>query len=300
MSAEEPDHEEPQYPWIPRWLRRHPELQRRGIVLGHPLKPDDVYRTPYGILPPIAVKSLQPDNGEADIYERLQRLRPSKRNHTIPFELVRGERDIVIMPCLESLGTQFISRWSLSKFLGDFLQVVEGVEFMHSNNIAHMDLCDGNVVVTWGIEARTHPLVQPDRIYIIDYGASRHFPLPPGAQPAVTLPETQVDPPHGITMLDPYSWDVYCLGHVLKAMAWDNYNGVEFESYPWTVRRITRWLIGDERGCVGVCHCRPTARTVRRVLTVVRWGLVISESFGKVFRRLMLWSSDRGLSRTIT
>ena len=29
--------------------------------------------------------------------------------------------------------------------------------------------------------------------------------------------------------------------------------------------------MGEERGCTGVCHCRPNARQARRVLVLIRW-----------------------------
>lgn len=57
-----------------------------------------------------------------------------------------------------------------------------------------------------------------DRMYIIDFDSSRQFTLGPGVQRAITLPETQIRKPNGLTRLDPYSWDVYCTGRTLEAI----------------------------------------------------------------------------------
>ena len=32
-----------------------------------------------------------------------------------------------------------------------------------------------------------------------------------------------------------------------------------------------RWLVGEERGCLEVCHCRPSALQARRVLALIHW-----------------------------
>ncbi|KAI0629588.1 hypothetical protein C8Q77DRAFT_1065550, partial [Trametes polyzona] len=232
------------------------------------------------------VKVLHPDD-EAGMCERLQRLEPVRQNHTIPGEIVEGERGILIMPCLDPMFLFFDYTWPLSELLGGFIQVAEVLRcrLLHAHNIAHLvrefllvrracptttpqDLCLGN-----------NPGLRPDTIYIIDYGASHHFSLGPGIQPTITLPETQMEPPLGLKALDPYSWDV---GHI--SVTWCNYSRTRNAAeYPWVVRRIIQWLFGQERGCTGVCHCRATARQVRGVLTVVRWALVILEAPGKVF-----------------
>ena len=61
--------------------------------------------------------------------------------------------------------------------------------------------------------------VVPNKWYIIDYQTSQQLKLGPGAQPAIPLPEnTQVRKPDGITSLDPYAWDVYCLGWIYLAL----------------------------------------------------------------------------------
>ena len=52
---------------------------------------------------------------------------------------------------------------------------------------------------------------------------------------------------------------------------------------PWIPRRYAQWLVGNERGCTSVCHCRPTARRARQALTVLRWLVYAWEFIGKGF-----------------
>ncbi|KAI0629595.1 kinase-like domain-containing protein [Trametes polyzona] len=264
----------------PGWLKNHPELQRRGIQLTQLLKPGFVYCTESGQGPAVAVKILDPDTDEANIYQRLESSEPVPQSHTIPFELLHLERDIVIMPSFGGIYIQPYSKWPLSQFLGVFLQVVEGVEYLHSNNIAHLDLCPGNLLFQSPRNLAPNVRGQHGNIYIIDYGASQHFPSGPGVQPAITLPETQVEPPRDLKVFDPYSWDVYCLGQILEVMISLRYAQAPVETHPWILRRMVRWLYGNERGCTGVCRCRPTARTARKVLTVVRHAIAVVEYIG--------------------
>lgn len=68
------------------------------------------------------------------------------------------------------------------------------------------------------IEARYDNRLQAERLYIIDYGTSRQLDSGPGVHPAIPLPSAQTETPLGMTMLDPYSWDVYCLGKMFEFM----------------------------------------------------------------------------------
>ena len=60
---------------------------------------------------------------------------------------------------------------------------------------------------------RRHEGIQEGQVFIIDFEYSRVLDYGPGRQPAVELPYTQwARPREGITHLDPYAWDVFCLG----------------------------------------------------------------------------------------
>ncbi|KAJ8462841.1 hypothetical protein ONZ51_g10643 [Trametes cubensis] len=208
---------------VPDRLLNHPELQRRGIVLRDSSKPGVVFRsfaTDDG--PPnrgFVVKVLDLNTQELEIYERLLDHVGSPQNHTIPSEIVRSGHPMLIMPMLSRID-MVMCQWSLSlSGLADiFYQLVEGVDYLHKHNIAHMDLCPGNVGGALAPQSDYHALLQLDRIYIYDFNTSRQFARGPGYQHAITLPETQVSPPNGLTHFDPYSWDVYCLGHLMNEL----------------------------------------------------------------------------------
>ena len=60
---------------------------------------------------------------------------------------------------------------------------------------------------------RRHEGIQEGQVFIIDFEYSRVLDYGPGRQAAVELPYTQwARPREGITHLDPYAWDVFCLG----------------------------------------------------------------------------------------
>lgn len=76
-------------------------------------------------------------------------------------------------------------------------------------------MCRMNLMAGLPQDAEAHKNVVPHRLYIIDFDSSRQFALGPGVQPAVVLPESQTEKPNGLQLLDPYSWDVYCVGRTL-------------------------------------------------------------------------------------
>ncbi|KAI0363092.1 hypothetical protein BV20DRAFT_1069660 [Pilatotrama ljubarskyi] len=265
--ARQPDTGKISFLDIPERLQTHPDLQRRGIIPTDPNKIGFVYTARSSDKPQYTIKILNLDTEELAIYERLLRLDPASPNHTLPCEISQSGHPLLIMPYLTGWTIfQKPSERNVYNVLGLFLQVLEGVEFLHSNRIAHLDLCPGNVLVAHPQDLRHHPHIVAGKVYIIDFDTSKQLPLGPGEQHAITLPSTQIDPPAGLEHFDPYSWDVYCAGHVLEYIIKANLE----EDPAWIARRFARWLIGNERRCIGVCHCRPTARRARQVLTVLR------------------------------
>ncbi|KAL1939045.1 hypothetical protein VTO73DRAFT_10305 [Trametes versicolor] len=121
------------------------------------------------------------------------------------------------MPRLHDINSLHIhDGWTLQRVMDAMLQFVEGIEYLHSKQIAHIDIHRDNlVVVTWDTTAK-HESVVKNRIYIIDFDTSRQFSLGPGVQRAITLPGTVQVPPNGLASFDPYSWDVYCMGRTLE------------------------------------------------------------------------------------
>ncbi|KAI0643522.1 hypothetical protein C8Q79DRAFT_915628 [Trametes meyenii] len=272
---------------IPNLLKTHPELRRRRIWLTDVLKPDYVYHTSVARPPTYAVKIVREDGLEGEIYEVLLKF-SDKRNHTLPCEVVRdAERpSIIIMPHMGSMRAigRRITAWSLSEFLSVFLQIVEGVEFMHEHRIVHMDICWGNTAAAGKRQVEEHSHLTEGKMYFIDFETSRLLTTDPGIQGAVALPETQVKPPGDMDRMDPYSWDMFCVGKLFQEMAERVY--WREASPPWLVKRITEWLVGNERGCTGVCRCRPTAQRARQVLSILRPLVCVLEWYNNLVGRV--------------
>ncbi|KAI0364402.1 hypothetical protein BV20DRAFT_1005889 [Pilatotrama ljubarskyi] len=259
---------------VPDRLLRHSGLKCRGIVLNSALKPGVVFRTYRSQLtePAYVVKVLDLSTEELPIYERLLRDIHCPANHTLPCEILRSEdHPLLIMPLLGDL-LPFISIVTTS--------LSQGIEYLHKLHIAHLDFCEGNTLVAYPEDAACHNTVVVNRVYIIDFDTARQFALGPGSQRAITLPETQVAPPDGSTRFDPYSWDVYCLGRLFEQLLKAHYRNIG-ES-PWLLRQYIKWLIGKERGCSGVCKCRPSATAARRILVVLGWVSPLIEAFSRV------------------
>ncbi|KAI0350791.1 hypothetical protein OH77DRAFT_1005117 [Trametes cingulata] len=263
---------------VPGWLRNHPELRRRGILLKEFLKPTIVYHTATFDGLDHVVKVVEEDSREADIYRLLQS-HQSPRNHTIPCEIIEsaGQQPILLMPSLSSMDHAGLPDWPLSRMLSVFLQVVEAVEYLHDHNIVHLDICNGNILMATEYEARADARLVAGRVYLIDFETSRQLGAGPGVQGTIPVPPAQIKPPPGIERVDPYSWDIYCLGKLFERMAKGVY--CRRPALPWTVSRITQWMVGNEQGCIGICHRRPTVGQTRWVLCVWLWVTYCGEFF---------------------
>ncbi|RDX44625.1 hypothetical protein OH76DRAFT_1408853 [Lentinus brumalis] len=256
----------------PDWLREHSDLGSRGIKLSTPLKPFCVWRTYSNRwTPPYAVKIVPSDSEEADIYERLHRLDPTSPNHTLPCDVIHAKQAFLIMPCLDTILYHPVCRGrGLLPLLAFFRQVMEGIEFLHERNIAHMDMYHGQVVVASERHVAFHKEVQAGKAYIIDFDRSKCLKSGPGIQHAIDY----CKPPLGMTQFDPYSWDVYCTGILFDTVTKDIYSE---RHIPWVVRRYIKWLVGNERGCARICSCRPSARRARQMLGVIHWAACVWE-----------------------
>ncbi|PIL34808.1 hypothetical protein GSI_02595 [Ganoderma sinense ZZ0214-1] len=231
---------------IPDWLLTHPELHKRGIVVHRPVQPFTVYETEWQPEGPIyVVKGINPSRPEADIYDLLDRYSDSPADHTIPHEVIRCERPLLVMPFVGFI--EYAITYKTSSMLAVFGQILEGVEHMHWLRIAHGDIYAPNVVAASEDDAKRDARLTAGRVYLIDFETSRQFEHGPGVQTAVPLPNTHVIPPLDMKVFDPFSWDVYCLGKTLDIMV-QRVFGSESTAKPWIVGCFARWLKGNEVG----------------------------------------------------
>ncbi|KAI0357933.1 hypothetical protein OH77DRAFT_1422079 [Trametes cingulata] len=267
---------------IPHDVLYDPELRRRNIILRVPLKPDVVFGTAFLDAPNYVVKVFNPNTEELPLYIRLLGdLSPV--NHTVPSEIIHSQHALLIMPMLTEIYCHIRSAPKRLRYglFPAFHELVEGVEYLHKSHIAHLDIYPENIMIANSNDASSHESLIPDRIYIIDFDTARQFTLGPGLQPAITLSEAYYEPPDGLTIFDPYSWDVYCLGLLFQYFLDYAYTS-RGRRAPWIARWYAKWLVGQERGCIGSCRCRPTARTARRVLSLIEWALPVIKVVGKL------------------
>ena len=106
------------------------------------------------------------DSDEFEIHSFLNNIK-SEHNHTISIldEVILGVEKIIAMPNEWAFPDVPLSVFETS---GDDLanQLLEGVQFMHKNKVAHLDLKPDNILVT----RTTRPL----RLLIIDFSVSVH------------------------------------------------------------------------------------------------------------------------------
>ncbi|OSD00597.1 hypothetical protein PYCCODRAFT_1393200 [Trametes coccinea BRFM310] len=275
---------------VPTRLKEHPELVRRGLEPVDPSKIGVVYRTFVLKKPLYYIKIVDTSTEEAAVYQRLRLQCMASPNHTIPGEITPPEagHPLLITPELGDFGLSIMRASSLYDSLARFLQLIEGLEYMHNQHIAHMDICLDNVVAAPLWKDPPYPDVEPGKMYYIDFGSSLQLPFGPGVQRAISLGPSQYALQYDIHNFDPYSWDVYCAALTLRATL-DAYRR---DHWCFITRLYLGWLEGNERGCAGVCRCRPTARRARQLLAGILWCVGIWEGTKNVLRRAMdgIWS----------
>ncbi|KAF9005487.1 kinase-like domain-containing protein [Cyathus striatus] len=183
------------------------------------------------------------------------------RNHCIPiYEVLTlpGDNDtaILVMPFLLPMDRPpFVSLGEIVEFLQ---QIIEGLHFMHQQNVAHCDVKVDNVMSDTRRLFRVppHPVVSSLRHsgkgepklslnrmqnsvkhYLIDFGLSNFHPpgssrlQSPGYGGTRTVPEFQ---DNSTQLCDPFAVDVYCMGDFIRTRFREGenrsaaFNGLEF------------------------------------------------------------------------
>ena len=77
------------------------------------------------------------------------------------------------------------------------------------------DLRPDNLLYARRRDVEYHKEIELGKLYIIDFSESRQLSLGPGRQLPVDLPQSIIPKPLDMQRLDPYAFDVYCLGMVV-------------------------------------------------------------------------------------
>ncbi|KAF6757918.1 kinase-like domain-containing protein [Ephemerocybe angulata] len=165
------------------------------------------------------------------------------RNHAMPLIDVlyppdEPSRRIIVMPVCRMWDTPNFD--TVGEVVDCIRQLIEGVQFLHANRIAHRDLAYGNFMMDSSLfTIPFHPFMSFKRLdykgsarakytrtqhrpryYIIDYGLSSRYDeneMPPSEVMGAygsdrTVPEhASPDEPH-----NPFPIDIYCLGNLIR------------------------------------------------------------------------------------
>ncbi|KAJ4471466.1 kinase-like domain-containing protein [Lentinula aciculospora] len=192
----------------------------------------------------VALKLVKVSTGEDAIatFFSNEEHNTNPRNHCIrvlevlPVPGIDDEK-IIVMPWLRKIMDPRFR--TIGEAVHFFREMIEGLQCMHQNNVAHRDCARNNL----GMDANSmftreyHPIVpkkrynwtgralhhsrtrRPPRYYLIDFGQSRMYdPLQPRPS-EYALKSGGHTPPEGDadTPCDPFATDVYILGTMIRA-----------------------------------------------------------------------------------
>ncbi|KII93064.1 hypothetical protein PLICRDRAFT_100738 [Plicaturopsis crispa FD-325 SS-3] len=208
--------------------------------------------------PSVAIKRVErkPDEVEIAKFLSTPALRGDPSNHCVPIldvfaDPIKPDRTYLVMPNLLPFDVPgFGSIGEVVDFVG---QTVEGILFMHTHRVAHLDCARFNIMMDatslypngwhpWrfnyapdaitelpSLPSRTHHV----RYYFIDHGLSIRFyegessviQTSGGAPQEKTVPELAIDAPY-----DAYKVDIYILGCVYRKELYEKFAGLDFLS----------------------------------------------------------------------
>ncbi|KII93067.1 hypothetical protein PLICRDRAFT_378476 [Plicaturopsis crispa FD-325 SS-3] len=205
----------------------------------------------------VAIKRIESGPNEVEIAKFLSSpaLRDHPSNHCVPIldvfsDPIQPGRTYIVMPNLRPFD---LPKFMYFDEVVDFVsQTLQGILFMHENNVAHLDCGAFNIMMDatplyphgwhpWRLNyapnATTELSAPPSRTdhhvqyYLIDYGLSlRFFPggssiirTRGGIPQEKTVPELSIDEPY-----DAYKVDIYILGCVYRKELYEKFTGLEF------------------------------------------------------------------------
>ncbi|KAI0728098.1 kinase-like domain-containing protein [Irpex lacteus] len=179
---------------------------------------------------------------------------PSSSNHTLPTEIIPcGDTCLIRMPFVRD-GSLVLWK-SIEEIYDATEQYLEGLQFMHRLGIAHLDIAWRNVVYA----QNSHPAIDSlavsiRRAYFIDFGCAKRFLPVVGYSNGSTVipfpPNTgHYPPPEGNEAVNPYAYDMYCMGWVLncfcRSTVYDRVRYVTPIRFPLTLWELSTTLLAD-------------------------------------------------------
>ncbi|KAI9443850.1 kinase-like domain-containing protein [Lactarius indigo] len=241
--------------WQPSWKRSGKDL----------FMTDDVQPTLYRSVMDatrvhdrkrVMLKKVLPEEGSHELsiirYFSSDELRNDPRNHCVPLlELLdtsgtKLEKKLMVMPFLRPFNHPRFQ--TFGEFVAFFIQICEGLQFMHKNNVAHRNCTVNNIMFDpskmypngyhisqinrrrdlKGRAKRYTRTDRPPRYYLIDFGLSRQY----ASREVVDEPlpgDDKTTPEHlRVGRCNPFRTDIYNLGNVVREQFLVKCNGFEF------------------------------------------------------------------------
>ncbi|KAF8510184.1 kinase-like domain-containing protein [Hysterangium stoloniferum] len=173
----------------------------------------------------VVLKIALSNSNEVAIIQRLSghNARQDVNNHTIPVLdiLPAGECTIIVMPAWELTLRQCVPVARIKDFISIAIQCFQGLEYMHKQRVAHLDIYPSNILVNHIANRPKTPFLHAFnyRLAYIDFEFSMRISQTTPLIDVRCLPPTYSGIPEvkaRCRHVDPFACDVYALGQTLK------------------------------------------------------------------------------------
>ncbi|KAH9054578.1 kinase-like domain-containing protein [Lactarius deliciosus] len=241
--------------WKPSWVGTNKDAFDSEDGQSHSLRVCmDATRISDGR--PVMLKRIPNEEGPYEL--QINRLFSAEPLSSDPRNHCARLLDVIQLPDEEPIMVHSLLRpfdnpqlQTYGEFVTFFTQICEGVQFMHSNNVAHRDCTWRNIMLDPAnmYPDSFHPIAigrskdfrhkvkgysrtwRPTRYLLIDFGLSRRYDPadgPPLDEPLHGGDKSAPEHQDGKTRCNPFPTDVYYLGNLVRRHYMQKYKGFEF------------------------------------------------------------------------
>ncbi|KAI0248430.1 kinase-like domain-containing protein [Lactifluus subvellereus] len=202
----------------------------------------------------VMLKKVLPEEGPHELYITQlfssPGLRDDPSNHCVPLldliELSQDGGKLMVMPFLRPFNNPRFQTYG--EFVAFFMQICEGLKFMHQRNVAHRDCTANNIMLDpsgmypkgyhptqinrrldfKGRAKRYTRTDRPPRYYLIDFGLSRRYPSRNVSDEPLRGGDRSAPEHNRGGWCNPFCTDIYYLGNLVRNSFMRKYNGFEF------------------------------------------------------------------------
>jgi len=173
-----------------------------------------------------------------------------RRNHCVPLlgviDISDTRQKLMVMPFLRSFNNPRFQ--TFGEVVAFFMQVCEGLQFMHQKNVAHRDCTANNIMFDpsemypqgfhpakvnrtrdFKGKAKQYTRTQrPPRYYLIDFGLSQQYLSREALDEPIRGGDKSAPEHQNGTWCNPFHTDIYYLGNLVRQEFMQKYYGFEF------------------------------------------------------------------------